>query len=142
MLQEMLVCRTVGSVDVSDVASKVCSFLDQASKEGKVHKRQLSVQLGVNFLAIGAKVTSESLVIVGIGISTTFVVGIDPGFYAGVFRNPSEKDRTQEQAIAGDSYGGGPLVAPPAVVKHAGWRLHVVPKEFSVEFPVPKALYA
>ena len=78
----------------------------------------------------------------GIGVAAPLVVGIDPGLYAGEFGEPAEQGRAQPQAVTGNAYGGGPLVTPPAVVEHAGGRLHVVPQEFSIKFPVADGLDA
>ena len=78
-----------------------------------------SADFAVDFLAVRPEIGSETLGVAAVGVSAALVVRVNPGLDTGVFHVPVPERATEADAVAGDSYGGSPLVAPPAIIEHA-----------------------
>ena len=141
-VQELFVHGAFGRVQVLDVPAEGGVFGDCAKEERSLDEVVCGGHFGMDFLAVRAEVTTKALGIACVCVSVPFVMRINPGFNARVFKHPVEIHRANFKVVASDAERCGPLVAPPTIVKHACRGFHIIPQKFSVKFPIRESFHA
>ena len=141
-VQELFVHGALRRVQVPDVPAEGGVFGDSAKEERSLDKVVCGGQFGMDFLAVRAEVTTKALGIACVCVSVPFVVRVNPRFDARVFEYPVEIHGADFDVVSGDAERCSPLVAPPAIVKHACRGFHIIPQKFSVKFPIRESFHA